>query len=99
MELEFEEVVLAYFDCRKGKRRSLHALDFEFDLERQLYLLYEDLQSGHYQIGRSIVFVVEQPKIREIWSATFRDRIVHHISCLSKIHMSKKPILSSRYSL
>ena len=79
MQLDFEDVVLAYFDCRKGKRRTVHALDVEFNLEQNLYRLYEDLISGRYEIGRSIVFVVEQPKIREIWSATFRDRIVHHI--------------------
>ncbi len=79
MELTFEEVVEAYFQCRKGKRRTIHALDFEFDLERNLTLLYDELKKEKYQISSSIAFVVDQPKIREIWSATFRDRIVHHI--------------------
>jgi retron-type reverse transcriptase len=79
MELQFEEVVKAYFDCRRRKRKSLHALDFEFDLEKNLFQLYEDLIDGNYQISQSIAFVVEQPKIREIWSATFRDRVVHHV--------------------
>ncbi len=79
MEINFEEVVQAYFDCRKHKRRTLYALDFEFDLERNLFNLFEELRDGHYQIGKNIAFVVEQPKIREIWSATFRDRIVHHL--------------------
>lgn len=79
MELQFEEVVKAYFDCRRRKRKSLHALDFEFDLEKNLYQLYEDLIDGNYQISQSIVFAIEQPKIREIWSATFRDRVVHHV--------------------
>ena len=79
MQLTFEEVVTAYFDCRKRKRNSIHAVDFEFELEKNLYDLYQDLRSGHYQIGRSIAFVVEQPKVREIWAATFRDRVVHHI--------------------
>jgi len=79
MELCFEEVVRAYFDCRKGKRNSIHALDFEFSLEKNLFELYEELLEGTYQIGGSIAFVVEQPKIREIWAATFRDRVVHHV--------------------
>ena len=55
------------------------ALDFEFQLEHNLFRLYEDLCDSRYQIGPSIAFVVEQPKICEIWSATFRDRIVHHV--------------------
>jgi RNA-directed DNA polymerase len=79
LDLTFEEVVTAYLDCRKGKRKTIHALDFEFNLEKNLYELYQDLIHGWYQIGKSIAFVVEQPKIREIWAGTFRDRIVHHI--------------------
>ena len=63
MDLEFQEVVDAYFQCRKGKRRSIHALDFEFDLEQNLSKLYEDLVTGRYQISTSIAFVVDQPKI------------------------------------
>jgi len=78
-ELSFEEVVYAYFECRKRKRHSAHQLEFEFDLEKNLFTLFEELLSGTYQIGRSIAFVVEQPKIREIWAATFRDRVVHHL--------------------
>lgn len=79
MNLTFEEVVNAYFDCRKRKRRTIHALDFEFDMEKNLFGLYEDLYEGRYKIGKSIAFVVDQPKTREIWAASFRDRVVHHL--------------------
>jgi RNA-directed DNA polymerase len=79
VDLTFEEVVQAYFDCRKRKRKTYKALEFEFLLEKNLVVLYEDLMTGRYQIGRSIAFVIEQPRIREIWASTFRDRIVHHI--------------------
>ncbi|MBS1983240.1 MAG: hypothetical protein JST16_03630 [Bdellovibrionales bacterium] len=78
-ELNFEEVAKAYFDCRKNKRKTLYATDFEFDLERNLFRLYEELLEGTYKIGQSIAFVVEQPKVREIWASTFRDRVVHHV--------------------
>ncbi len=79
MELTFEEVVIAYLDCRKRKRRTVYALNFEYEMEKNLFALYEELKSGNYQISRSMAFVVEQPKVREIWAATFRDRVVHHI--------------------
>lgn len=79
MDLTFEEVVVAYFDCRRHKRYTLHALAFEFELEKNLFELYQDLIQDSYRISRSIAFVVEQPKIREIWAATFRDRVVHHV--------------------
>jgi len=41
MELTFEEVVTAYFDCRWRKRNTIHAVAFEFELEKNLFDLYE----------------------------------------------------------
>lgn len=78
-ELTLEAVFDAYFDCRKHKRNSINQLRFEADLEANLVALYRDLSDGRYRIGRSIAFVVTHPKIREIWAADFRDRVVHHV--------------------
>lgn len=77
--LSFEELVRAYFDCRRTKRMTLNALAFEQDLERNLANLYDDLVDGNYRPGRSVCFVITRPKPREVWAAAFRDRIVHHL--------------------
>lgn len=69
----------AYFACRRNKRNSINQLRFEADLESNLVALYRDLVNGNYKIGRSVAFVVTHPKIREVWAADFRDRIVHHL--------------------
>lgn len=69
----------AYFDCRLTKRNSASALAFEEGLERSLMDLYHELIDGSYRPGPSICFVVEHPKVREVWAAQFRDRIVHHL--------------------
>lgn len=74
-----EDVFDAYFDCRRTKRNSINQLRFEENLESNLVTLYRDLKSGDYKIGRSIAFVVTYPKIREVWAADFRDRVVHHV--------------------
>ena len=37
------------------------------------------LQSGKYTPGKSICFVVRNPKPREVFAADFKDRIVHHL--------------------
>lgn len=74
-----EEIVVAYSDCRKGKRNTDSAIAFELRLARNLCRLRDDLASGRYQIGASRCFVVTNPKPREVWAAAFRDRIVHHI--------------------
>jgi hypothetical protein len=78
-ELTLESLFDAYFDCRRHKRNTLHQLAFEADLERNLMALWYDLRDGSYTIGRSIAFVVTYPKAREVWAASFRDRIVHHL--------------------
>lgn len=78
-DITFSELCAAYYDCRKNKRNSDSALLFELNLEDNLCNLYNDLLSGNYRIGYSICFVVKKPRIREIWAADFRDRIVHHL--------------------
>lgn len=78
-DITFEEVVLAYFSCRVNKRRRRSALSFELNLEVNLRQLYEEIADGSYTIGESNCFVVTEPRVREIWSAGFRDRIVHHL--------------------
>jgi retron-type reverse transcriptase len=75
----FQELVKAYFDCRKHKRNTSSALAFEQNLERNLTELYDELQANTYQPGKSICFVITRPKPREVWAADFRDRIVHHL--------------------
>lgn len=78
-DFSLEDLFDAYFDCLKCKRNTLNQLAFEADLETNLMDLYYDVKNGSYNIGRSIAFVIEYPKIREIWAADFRDRIVHHL--------------------
>ena len=78
-DFSIEELAQGYFDCRRAKRTSRSALNFEIDLERNLLALAEELRSGTYQPGPSICFVVTHPKPREVWAAQFRDRIVHHL--------------------
>ncbi|MDW3683900.1 RNA-directed DNA polymerase [Cupriavidus sp. CV2] len=75
----FEDLVIAYFDCRKNKRNTHNALAFEQHLERNLCRLADELADGSYRPGRSICFVVTRPKAREVWAADFRDRVVHHL--------------------
>ncbi|WP_421147609.1 RNA-directed DNA polymerase [Pseudomonas sp. NFX5] len=76
---QFEDLVQAYYDCRRNKRNSASARLFEKDMEINLLELHDDLIAGTYRPGRSICFVVTRPKAREVWAAAFRDRVVHHL--------------------
>lgn len=76
---QFEDLVQAYYDCRRHKRNTASARQFEKDMEINLLELHDDLLAGTYRPGRSICFVVTRPKAREVWAAAFRDRVVHHL--------------------
>ena len=78
-ELTMQALFDAYYDCRRRKRNTMQSMNFEFDQEKNLFKLYQELKDGTYQIGRSICFVVTVPKPREVWAGAFRDRIVHHL--------------------
>ena len=79
MVFNISSLLSAYYSCRRGKRNSFYALEFEYNYERNLYTLHNDLVSKEYGIGRSVCFVITYPTIREIFAANFRDRVVHHL--------------------
>ncbi len=78
-EFSLEALFEAYYDCRKHKRNTLQAIEFEFELEKNIIELYEQIKNNEYRIGKSICFICTEPKPREIWAGAFRDRIVHHL--------------------
>lgn len=75
----FENLYRAYLDCRKGKAGKLNHLRFFANLEQELLALEAELRDRTYRPGQSIAFVVTKPKVREIFAANFRDRVVHHL--------------------
>jgi retron-type reverse transcriptase len=75
----FENLWQAYRACRRNKRNTRNALHFEVDAEASLIQLQQDLRDHTYTPGRSICFVTDGPKPREVFAADFRDRVVHHL--------------------
>lgn len=57
----------------------MNAQKFERKLCTNIVSLTKSLQSGNYEPGKSICFVVRNPKPREVFAADFKDRIVHHL--------------------
>jgi hypothetical protein len=75
----FENIYASYRECRKNKSNKISCIEFEFDLINNLWQLCYELQNKEYEIGRSICFLSHTPKLREVFAASFKDRIVHHI--------------------
>ena len=53
-------------------------MDFELELERNIFDLYRDLKNGIYKHGPYKGFWIHDPKLRRIHKATVRDRVLHH---------------------
>ncbi len=68
-----------YLACRRNKRNTINALRFEWRQEANLLALRDALVDRSYQPGRSVCFFVRRPKLREVFAADFRDRVVHHV--------------------
>lgn len=77
--ITIEELYEAYYCCRRNKRNKRLAQRFELDYEKNLCALHRELNDQTYEIGKSTVFCVTRPKLREVFAADFRDRIVHHL--------------------
>ncbi len=75
----FANIHRQYLLCRKNKRNTINALRFEANQERELLKLSRELTDHSYRPGRSVCFFCDKPKLREIFAADFRDRIVHHV--------------------
>ena len=69
----------AYLDARKNKRGKEYQLRFEYRLEENLVELRDELLSRIYRPRPSTCFVIHEPKMREVFAASFRDRVVHHL--------------------
>lgn len=79
VRVSFAELYRHYVNCRRNKRNTVNALRFEVRQELALLELRDELNSRRYRPGRSVCFVTRKPKLREIFAADFRDRIVHHL--------------------
>lgn len=77
--LDYADLFRCYLRCRRNKRNTLNQLAFEVGAEQNLLRLQEELNNGTYRPGPSICFVITKPKLREVFAADFRDRIVHHV--------------------
>ena len=78
---DFENLINAYVQARKGKRWKKTVAYFELDLERNLIRIQRDLKNRTYRCGSYHSFKIYEPKERDIMSNSFRDKVVQHSLC------------------
>lgn len=77
----WDNLLQAYQQAARGKRRLASAARFEHQVADHLLELQEELLSHRYQPGPYVHFFIHAPKKRKISAAPFRDRVVHHALC------------------
>jgi retron-type reverse transcriptase len=79
--ITFENLLLASKNAIRGKKGKKAVASFYFHLENELLSLQSELASGEYRPRPYVQFEVREPKVRQICSSDFRDRVVHHAVC------------------
>ncbi|MBR1665434.1 MAG: RNA-directed DNA polymerase [Bacteroidaceae bacterium] len=92
------DLYTAYRDARRHKRNQHYQLAFEMNLELNLCLLADELLERRYTPGSSAVFIVREPKQREVFAAAFRDRIVHHLYYNYTHQLFERSFIQDSYS-
>lgn len=79
--VEFENLLIAARNAQKGKRFRDNVLAFNYNLEKELNQIQQELLTKTYQPGSYRTFRITEPKHRTISAAPYRDRVVHHALC------------------
>lgn len=96
--LSREDVWLAYYDCRKNIRNTESQLEFEVNYEFECLNLWREIVSRTYRPGESTAFIVEVPCKREVFAASFRDRVVQHLISLRLVPILESVFISNSFN-
>ena len=92
-KIEKEGWTDAYFNCIRKKKSSPQCEEYRLkNYGVDLWKLMYEVHERQYVPSTSTCFVVTRPKIREVFAAAFRDRIVQHW-----IVLRIEPLLEQRF--
>lgn len=86
--ISVENLLESWRMYKRGKIRKKDVMEFERHLEDNLFLLHKELRMGNYAHGEYSYFRISDPKKRDIYKATVKDRVIHQAlySYLGKIY-------------
>jgi len=90
---EFENLLAAFYDCSRGKRRKDGYQKYLFNFGEKLKYIEEEInRTKNFRWGGYREFYVHDPKKRLVMAAPFRDRIVH-----TALHRIVEPIIDPSF--
>lgn len=94
----FENLLVATKKAQKSKRFRENVLEFNHNLEHELFQLQADLRDQTYTPGKYRHFQIYEPKPRLISAAPYRDRVVHHALCNIITPIFESTFISDSYA-
>ena len=71
----------AFLNASSGKTKKGYVIEFEKNLNNNLYALQWELLTRTYKPHPLTTFTIRDPKTRKISASHFRDRVIHHAIC------------------
>ncbi|HSX40046.1 MAG TPA: reverse transcriptase/maturase family protein [Candidatus Saccharimonadales bacterium] len=93
-----ENLLQAWNEFAKGKRKKQDVREFERNLEDNLFALHKSLADKTYRHGNYKSFYVNDPKRRHIHKASVADRVVHHLLYTYLYELFDKTFIHDSYS-
>jgi hypothetical protein len=90
-----ENLFSAWEVFKADKQNKVDVIQFEYELEKNIFQLHRELKNGTYRHGPYYGFYIRDPKQRHIHKALVRDRILHH-AIFSVINPVFEPTFISR---
>ena len=76
--VKIDNLITSWKEFRIGKKDRLDTIEFERNLEDNLWELHQELADKTYKHSGYTSFFVQDPKLRHIHKALVRDRVLHH---------------------
>ena len=73
-----EHLFVAWNEFKLGKGSRPDVMEFETNLEPNLFELYREIENMSYKHRSYVGFFITDPKRRHVHKASVRDRILHH---------------------
>ena len=79
IDLSLSNIWQSWFKFKKGKKLTQELQQFNYYLEENLFVLYDELNNGSYKHQGYRKFIATDSKRREILVASVKDRVVHRL--------------------
>lgn len=73
-----DNLLLAFYKAKRGKQYKKEVISFGNNLEHNMIKLQNEIISGRVSVGKYHSFIITDPKKRNIYAASFDERVLHH---------------------